>query len=90
MIYKLNFEDGCRVEWCQAKSQLHLLQSYENEYEGFQEITEVTEISEEEAQKIMLENSDYDETDSTDTPEISLADAVVGDDFCIVGSTEWV
>lgn len=87
MIYKLKFDD--RTEWCQAKSQLHLLQSYEKEYDGFQEIEEVTEISDEEAKTIMLKNSEYDETDPTDTAEFSLFDTVIGDDFVIVGSTEW-
>jgi prolyl oligopeptidase PreP (S9A serine peptidase family) len=89
MIYKLSFESGV-IEWCQAKSQLHLLQSYQKEYKGFQEIIDVTEISDEEAKTIMLKNSDYDESDPTDTHEWSLYDSVVGDDFCIVGSTEWV
>ena len=88
MIYKLKFED--RIEWCQAKSQLHLLQSYEKEHGGFQEIEEVTEISEAEAKTIMLKNSDYNESDPTDMKEFSLYDTVVGDDFVIVGSTEWV
>lgn len=87
MIFKLIFED--KKEFCQAKSQLHLLQSYEKEYEGFQEINEVVEISEEEAKKIMLSNSEYDENDPTDSAEVSLFDQIVGDDFVIVGSTEW-
>lgn len=87
MIFKLIFED--KTEFCQAKSQLHLLQSYEKEYDGFQEIKEIVEISEEEAKTIMLSNSEYDETDPTDSAEVSLFDQVVGDDFVIVGSTEW-
>lgn len=88
MIYKLKFAD--KTEWCQAKSQLHLLQSYDKEADDFHNIVEVKEISEEEAKTIMLKNSDYDESDPTDNPEWSLFDAVVGDDFVIVGSTEWV
>ena len=87
MIYKLTFED--KTEWCQAKSQLHLLQSYEKEINGFQDIQEVTEISEEEAKSIMLINTEYDENDPTDGKEIPLFDFVSGDDFAIVGSTEF-
>lgn len=87
MIFKLTFED--KTEWCQAKSQLHLLQSYEREYQGFHDIQEVTEISDEEAKTIMLKNTDYDESDPTDAAEFSLFDSVVGDDFVIVGSSEW-
>lgn len=88
MIFKLESPD--RTEWCQAKSQLHLLQSYEKECSGFHDIESVTEISDEEAKTIMLKNSDYDENDPNDSPEWSLYDAVVGDDFCIVGSTDYV
>jgi hypothetical protein len=88
MIYKLQFED--RTEFVQAKSQLHLLQSYEKEYEGFKDIQEVTEISDDEAKVIMLTNTEYDENDKEDTSEISLFDLVVGDDFIIVGSTEYL
>lgn len=59
MIYRLTFKfDENRIDWCQAKSQLHLLQSYENEHYDFQDIKEVIEISEEEAKTIMLQNTD--------------------------------
>lgn len=87
MIFKLQFDD--RTEWCQAKSQLHLLQSYEKEHDGFQDIEEVTEISEEEAKTIMLKNTDYDESDVNDAKDFSLYDVSVGNDFLILGSTEW-
>jgi len=87
MIFKMKFED--RTEWWQAKSQLNLLQSYEKEYEGFHDIQEVTEISEEEAKTIMLQNTDHDENDPESPKELSLFDIVVGDDFCLVGSTDW-
>lgn len=91
MIFKLTFnDDENRIDWCQAKNQLHLLQRYDSECDELQDIKEVIEISEEEAKTIMLKNTDYDETDPTDTPNWSLFDAVVGDDFCIVGSTEFI
>lgn len=88
MIYKLTFED--RAEYAQAKSHLDLLQSYDKEFDDFQEIQEVVEISEEEAKGIMLKNNDYNQNDPEDVKEFSLFDTVVGDDFCIVGSTEWI
>ena len=88
MIYKLVCED--RTEYAQAKNQLHLLQSYDEELEGFQDITEVIEISEEEAKSIMLSNPDYNENDPDDLKEWSLYDTCCGDDFQIIGSTEWI
>ena len=87
MIYKIVCDD--RTEWAQAKSQLHLLQSYDDDLNGFHDITEVVEISEEEAKAIMLRNVDYNEDNPDDVKEISLFDSVFGDDFNIVGSTEW-
>ena len=87
MIYKLKFED--RTEYATAKNQLHLMQSYDSEYHGFQEIEEIIEISDEEAKNIMLTNTDYDETDPEDMSEISLFDSATGDDFVIIGSTDW-
>jgi hypothetical protein len=88
MIYKLKFDD--RTEYATAKNQLHLLQSYDIENEGLQEIEEVIEISYEEAKTIMLVKTDYDEDDPDDMPKISLYDSAVGDEFLIIGSTEWI
>jgi len=85
MIFKLEFTD--KTEFAQAKSQLHLLQSYESEYEGFQDILNVEEISEEAAKTIMFTNTDTSTFDIC--PEISLYNSVCGDYFSIVGSTEW-
>ena len=86
MIFKLTFED--KTEFAQAKNQLHLLQSYEADYEGFQDIEEVEEISNEEAKIIKLKNPDYDENDANDFSEYALYDLVMGNDFKIIGSTE--
>jgi len=88
MIYKLICND--RTEYAQAKNQLHLLQSYDEENDGFHDITEVVEVSDEEAKVIMLRNTDYNEDDPNDTEEISLYDSACGDDFQIIGSTEWL
>ena len=91
MIFKLIFSD--KTEYAQAKSQLHLLQEWNNEYDDFYDIQEVIEVSEEEAKTIMLSNNEYDPDlpidDEFNYPEFSLYDSVVGDDFVIVGSTEW-
>lgn len=87
MIFKLKFAD--KTEFAQAKSQLHLLQSYHKELDGFEDIEEVEEISDEAAKTIMLTNTEYDENDPDDMPEISLYDLVAGDDFEIVGSSEY-
>lgn len=88
MIYQLISPE--KKEYAQAKTQLHLLQEYQKEFgDDFLDIQEVIEITDEQAKKIMLTNNEYDENDPDDSPEFSLFDAVVGDDFCIVGSTEW-
>ena len=88
MIYKIISKD--KMEYAQAKNMLHLLKSYDEENDGIQELTEVIEISDEEAKTIMLMNTDYNEDDPDDLKEISLFDSVCGDDFQIVGSTEWM
>jgi hypothetical protein len=90
MIFKLIFSD--KTEYAQAKSQLHLLQEWNNEYDDFEDIQEVIEVSEEEAKTIMLSNNEYnDELPESDEnlKEFSLLDASCGEDFCIIGSTEW-
>ena len=90
MIFKLEFSD--KTEFAQAKSQLHLLQEWNKEYDDFDDILEVTEISEEEAKTIMLKNNEYNDElpeDDENFKEFSLYDASVGEDFCVIGSTEW-
>lgn len=91
MIFKLIFD--YKQEYAQARNQLDLLQQYHKEFEGFEDILEVVEISEEEAKTIMLSNNEYNPDlpidDEFNYPEFSLYDTVVGDDFVIVGSTEW-
>jgi len=87
MIFKLKFSD--KTEFAQAKSQLHLLQQFNKEYDDFDDIEEVQEISNEEAKTIMLKNCDYNEEDPEDMAEFSLYSTSVGDEFLIIGSTEW-
>ena len=86
MIFEVKFEEY--TEWYQAKNQLHLLQSYENEHFGFQDIQSVTEISDEEAKKINIRNFDYEDDPLTMPEFIPLYDLAVGDDFVMLASNE--
>jgi hypothetical protein len=87
MIFKLQFPD--RTEFCTAKDEKTLQTSYVEEYDEFDKLEKLTVITDEEAKKIMLENTDYDETDPDDVETISLFDLAVGDQFAIIGSTEF-
>jgi len=90
MIFKLEFAD--KTEFAQAKSQVVLLQEWNKEFDDFDDILEVTEISEEEAKTIMLRNNEYNDElpeDDENTKTFSLYSSSVGDDFCVIGSTEW-
>lgn len=90
MIFELKFQD--KTEFAQAKSQLHLLQEWNKEYDDFEDILEVRNISKKEAKTIMLKNNEYnDELPLSDEnfEEFSLYEASCGEDFCVIGSTEW-
>ena len=90
MIYKLTFDDG-RIDWCTAKDQLHLLKSYDKDYDlPLQEIESIEEIEEEQAKTIMVNNTEFDEDNPDDMPEqLSIWELAVGDDFEIIASTEF-
>lgn len=89
MIYRLTFEDG-QIYWCTAKDQLHLLKSYDSDYDlRLQELDEIKEISDEEAKTIMVINTEFDEDDPDDVETIPLLDLAAGDDFVIISSTEF-
>ena len=91
MIYKLTFDDG-RIDFLTAKSQLHLLQQYDKEFDlPLQEIESLDEISDEEAKKIMILNPDYEEeeNDPNEPAEVSLFDLAISDEFSMIASTEW-
>ena len=75
MIFKLVFED--KTEFAQAESLEHLEESYREELDGYDDVQKVTEISDEEAKKIMLKNTDYNETDPDDEEEISTLQSEV-------------
>lgn len=88
MIFKLEYSG--ETMYCTAKNILHLFQSYSELHEGFEEMESVIKISEEEAKEIQLRNDEYDEENPQDMPKyISLFDSAVGDDFEIIGSSEW-
>lgn len=88
MIYKLTFEDG-RIDWCTAESILHLLKSYDKDYDlSLQEIEDIQEITDDEAQTIVVTNTDWD--GDCDEPEtFNLFDLAVEDEFQIIASTEF-
>ncbi|AXP79205.1 hypothetical protein CJ739_105 [Mariniflexile rhizosphaerae] len=90
MIFKLTFDDG-RIEWCTAKDQLHLLKSYDADFDlPIQEIESIDHISDEEAKTIMVRNIEFDEDNPDDMPEeICLYDLSVGEDFVLIASTEF-
>lgn len=91
MIFKLTFDDG-RIDWCTAKDQLHLLKSYDSDFDlPLQEIESIDEISENEAKIIMVRNTEFDEDNPDDMPEeLSIWELATNDvDFKIVASTEF-
>jgi hypothetical protein len=89
MIYKLTFQDG-RIDWCTAKNQLHLLKSYDAEFDlPLQELEEIQEITDEQAKLIQVSNTEYDHSDPDDSPTLPLFDFADGDEFVIIASTEF-
>lgn len=89
MIYKITWEDG-RVDWCTAKNELHLLQSYDKEFDLYlQEITDLQKVSNTEAKKTKVINWDYVEGDTDDQPHWILFDLVTSDQFVRIASTEY-
>lgn len=89
MIYKITFEDG-RVDYCTAKDQLHLLKSYNEDFDlNLQELKSIEEISEEESKSILVRNTEYNEEDPDEEEQIQLWELAVGDDFVIIASTEY-
>lgn len=89
MIYKLTFEDG-RTDFCTAKDIVHLLKSYDADFDlPIQELESLEEISEEESKKIEVRNTEYDEADPEDEEMIKLWELAVGDDFAVIASSEF-
>ncbi|MES2620189.1 MAG: hypothetical protein V4615_04985 [Bacteroidota bacterium] len=90
MIYRLIFDDG-RIDWCTAKDQLHLLKSYDADFDlPLQEIESIDEISDDEAKTTMVRNTEFDEDNPGDMPEeVSIYDLSVGEEFEIIASTEF-
>lgn len=90
MIFEIKHKSKV-IEYAQAKNVLHLITSYDDEYSGVDGIVSISEITEDEAKKSPLRNTEYNEYDENNDipPEIMLFDLVCGDDFVIVGSTEF-
>lgn len=90
MIFKLTLDSDVQ-EYVTGKDHLHVLQSYDDEYDSFHDIVNMEEISIEESKKCMVRNLEYNENDpDEDMPEeISLYDLGHGDDFEVIASTEW-
>lgn len=90
MIYKLTFDDG-RIDWCTAKNELHLLKSYDADFDlPLQEIEDLQSITDEEAKTTMVNNSDPQDDITNDMPEqISLYDLATSDEFEIIASSEY-
>jgi len=89
MIFKIKFEDDV-IDWCTAKDILHLLKSYDSENDlNLQQIESIEEISEETAKTTMVNNLDYNEDNPEDMETISLFDLAVGNEFCVIASTEF-
>lgn len=91
MIYKISFDDG-RIDWCTSKSILHLIKSYDADFDlPIQEIESIEEISDSEAKTIMVKNTEYhDDIENDEAEEISLYDLKISDDFDIIASTEFI
>ncbi len=89
MIYKLTFQDG-RIDYCTAKSELHLLKSYDSMFDlALQEIESLETVSEAEANTLMIHNTEYNPDDPEDKEEFSLAELAYSDDFALIASSEY-
>lgn len=87
-IFKVVFDENTH-DFCQAANIHELITGYEEETGNAKDIVEVIPITKEEAELIMLRNTDYEE--GSDMPEqFSLASQAGLSGFCILGSTEWV
>lgn len=84
MIFKVKFPD--REEFVQAKNLKKMQDGYKEEIgDDFCSVISVTIIDPEVAKTIMLKSNEPELIEN-----FSLFDACVGDDFCVIGSTDWV
>lgn len=89
MIYKLTFTDG-RIDFITAKNPLHLLKSYDDDFDLLlKDVEDLQEVTEEEAKTIIVKNTEYDENDPDDVETMMLWALASGDDFCIISSSEY-
>lgn len=89
MIYKITFDTG-RIDWCTAQNQLHLLKSYDTEFDlALQEVECIEEITPDEAKTTMVANLDYVEGNTDEEPEEwPLSELAISDAFSILATNE--
>jgi len=92
MIFCITWEDG-RIDYCTAQDQLHLLKSYDAEYElCLDEIESIEEVPIEEAKKIVVNFEEINDgkivaienSEGTTLDEL----AFYQDRFCIIASNQ--
>lgn len=89
MIYRLTFDNG-RVDYCTAKDLTHLLNGFSEEV-GFPSDSvsfQHEEVTKEEAESILVYNTEYDENDPNDQEYVPLSELAIGEEFCIIASSE--
>lgn len=84
MIYKLTFTNG-RIDWCTAKDELHLLKSYDSEFDLIiQDVEDIQEITTEEAKTTMISNLEYVDGSA----DWTLFELATSDQFSILATNE--
>lgn len=91
MIFKMTWDDH-RIDWCTAKDILHLLKSYDREFDlCLQDIVSVEIVPNDAASVIEVANTEYSDGIENDMPKtLILSDLASGDNFEIIASTEFV
>jgi len=88
MIYKLTFTNG-RIDWCTAKDELHLLKSYDSEFDLIiQDVEDIQEITTEEAKTTMISNLEYVDGSADEPKEWTLFELATSDQFSILATNE--
>jgi hypothetical protein len=88
MIYKLTFTNG-RIDWCTAKDELHLLKSYDSEFDLIiQDVEDIQEITTEEAKTTMISNLEYVDGSAYEPKEWTLFELATSDQFSILATNE--
>jgi hypothetical protein len=89
MIFKITWNDH-RIDWCTAQDVLHLLKSYDKEFDlCLRDIENVEAVSDEEAKRIEVNNTEYS-GDGEMPKTLILSDLVSTDSFEIIASTDFL